>query len=244
MRVIARLGLLLALFILAGVATSSACSLAVVPLGTLVQESAAIVIGTISTTTPGVATLEVEQYLKGGDGEREIALLNHTLDLGPDCSRSLGAGERFAEGTRLLLFLEPNTSPAEARWQPSRLVVDDDAAWAIIDDQISVSQGGRSVPSPLEAVTSQIIDLAALAEPPVDLAQPAPPILVDPVVPPAPPPAKRRPPEPAPALPGEPAASPPSAFLTTTLPWALMVVGVVSGGLALWGWARSRREER
>ncbi len=242
MRVIARLGLLLALFSLAGVATSAACSLAVLPLGELVQESAAIVIGTISTTTPDVATLEVEQYLKGGDGEREIALLNHTLDLGPDCSRSLGAGERFAEGTRLLLFLEPNTFPAEASWQPSSLVVDDDAAWAIVDDQIGVSQGGRSVPSPLEPVASQIIDLAAQAEPPPDPAPPAPPILVDPFVPAPPPPAEQRPPEPALARPPEPASAP-SAFLTTTLPWALIGVGVVSGGLALWGWGRSRRPE-
>jgi hypothetical protein len=246
MRLIARLGLLTALFALAGVASAAACSLVPTTPGTLSQHASIIVVGTISAPTDDAATLEIEQYLKGGAGEREITLLNRWIDLGPDCSRSLGAGGRFAEGTRLLLFLEPNTFPVEADWQTDSLAMDAGAAWAIVDDQVSVSDSGRTVTTPLAEIISQVTAELGVDGTVVDPTPPPPPTLApgDQFIPP---PARAVPPPPGlPAPTPTPlaaAASAPSTALTTTLPWALIGIGVVSGGLALWGWARSRRAE-
>ena len=191
MRLFARLGLLLALFALAGVSGAAACSIVIPSFGTLVQESAVIAVGTIDVSTSNGATIDVEQYLKGA-GVSEITL----FDYDADCTRTLGSGDRFAEGTRLVLFLDPNTATGEARWQTSTLMMGEGAAWVIIDDQVYT---GSNSTMPLAEMTTQI-----MTELGVD-----------------------------------------GTLATPTLPapWALLALGVVFGGLALWGWARGRRAE-
>ncbi len=245
MRVIVRLGLLMVLLALVGVSSAAACDRAGPSLGTLSQQAAVIVVGTIGAPTSDVATVEVDQYLKGGGGEREMTLLNHQIDLAPDCSRSLGVGDRFVEGTRMLLFLEPNSFEHDALWQTSSLAIDEGPAWEIVGDQVSGVDGERSFSAPLTEIISQIAAAVAGSEPPVDPARPLPLATVapgDPFAPPLPPPGQF-PPEPT-ATPSAVAAdSVPNPRIATTLPWALIAIGIVSGGLALWGWARARRAE-
>jgi hypothetical protein len=221
-----------------GVARAAACSLALPTLESLAADSELVVIGTISGANEDRATLEVEQYLQGGDGAREISLVNHEFGIDAACNPELGAGSRWGDGTRLLAFLDPATFDLGAEWQDGAL---GGMGIIVINDDSIILPSGDLLP------LADAITRISAGAPAVDPAQP-------PGILPAPPPAKPAPgimpmpapgmiPVPDPTVAPEPEATAAGEAVATVMPWALLAVGAVSGLGALFGLLRSRRQQ-
>jgi hypothetical protein len=224
-----------------GVARAAGCNLVAQPtLESMANDTQVVVVATVSGAGEDTATLEVEQYLKGGDGAREISLVNHEFGIDPSCDPLIGPGARWSDGTRLLAFLNPATADLGADWQDG--VLGGMGIIVINDDSIILPSGELL---PLADALTRISGQA-----PADDPAQAPAIL------PAPPPGKPAPgikpmpapdqgliPVPQPTVAPEPEATAASETRAKVIPWVLLAVGAASGLGALVGLLRSRRQQ-
>jgi hypothetical protein len=223
-----------------GVARAAACSLVLPTLESLAADSQLVVIGTISGAGEDTATLEVEQYLQGGDGAREISLVNHEFSTDPACNPELGAGSRWGDGTRLLAFLDPATFDLGADWQDGAL---GGMGIIVINDDSIILPSGDLLPL-ADAITriSGRVPSGDAPMPPVEIPAP-PPGKPAPDIMPMPAPDQGLIPVPQPTVAPEPQATAASATRARVIPWVLLAVGVASGLGALVGLLRSRRQQ-
>lgn len=216
---------------------AAACSLALPTIESLADGAQLVVIGTVSDAGEDAATLEIEQYLKGGAGDREISLVNHEFGLGAACEPLLGPGSRWSDGTRVLAFLDPATFDLGADWQDGTL--GSVGIIAINDDTIILPSGDLlPLADAITRITGQPVGAEILPAPPA----PPPPAAPAPDIMPLPNPA-RLPVVPEPTVAPEPAAAAAGATRAAVIPWALLVIGLASGLGAIIGMLRSRRQE-
>jgi hypothetical protein len=224
-----------------GVARAAACSLVAQPnLESMANDTQVVVVATVSGAGEDTATLEVEQYLKGGDGAREISLVNHEFGIDPSCDPLIGPGARWGDGTRLLAFLNPATADLGADWQDGVL---GGMGIIVINDDSIILPSGDLLPlaDAITRITGRVpSDDAPM--PPVEIPAP-PPGKPAPGIMPMPAPDQGLIPVPEPTVAPDPAAAAASATRATVIPWALLAVGVVSGLGALVGLLRSRRQQ-
>ncbi len=226
---------------------AAACSMVFPTIEMQTEFAEIVVIGTVSKSEESVATVDVEQSLKG-TADQTITVLNRTLSINTDCTAVLSAddrGFRFGEGTRWLMFLKKADFDLGATWQESlptgigMIPITDDAI------QYPNQNGGKDTLS-LEDIRATVnATLATLPTPtPLDQNQ------IQPTAPPAPVQATVAPIEPA-VLPtptplgaklNPDAETTTASWTSTTLPWILLVIGVLSGLGALWGWRRERKQ--
>ena len=226
---------------------AAACSMVFPTIEMQTEFAEIVVIGTVSKSEESVATIEVTEYLKGSS-DNTITVLNRTLSINANCSVSLSAddqGFRFAKDTILLMFLKKSDFDLGATWQeamPTGLSI-----LPIRDDAIQFpNQNGGNDTLTLEDIRATVnATLATLPTPtPLDQNQ------IQPTAPPAPVQATVAPIEPA-VLPtptplgaklNPDAETTTASWTSTTLPWILLVIGVLSGLGALWGWRRERKQ--
>jgi hypothetical protein len=124
-----------------------------------------VVLGTITGTTDSVAILHVEEYWKGNQAETQLKINNHHFSTMDDCRLQLEQGGRFAVGSQLVVFLQPDEFNVGAEWRPTglaglyALAVVDGQVW-YVQEPLGTVQEVRSVvlgnALPLETVTRTI----------------------------------------------------------------------------------------
>lgn len=95
-----------------------ACSLALPSPEHYIDQAEIIAIGTLATVDHDIATLKVEEYLKGTSEKQDLNINNHSFDIDASCQESLGAGGRLPDGVRVLIFLQHDAFGV-AEWRPA-----------------------------------------------------------------------------------------------------------------------------
>ena len=232
-----------------GAGRAAACSLIPPTLESLADGTPLAVIGTISNAGEDIATIEVEQYLKGGEGAREISLLNHELTLSPSCQPELGAGSRWSDGTRVLAFLGPATFDLGADWQDGGpagmgiIVINDDMIILPSGDLLPLADAitritGQPADDAIILPTIPPMEQSALPMPALPMPERGGPISTMPLPRP-----DGIPVVPEPTVAPEVAALAAAQTRASAIPWVLLGVGIASGIGALLGMLRTRRQE-
>ncbi|GAA5526604.1 hypothetical protein [Herpetosiphon gulosus] len=224
------------------ISPAAACKMMEPTLDSVTQQSELVVVATVTKIEGSQATFSVEAPIKGSLPQNDLDVLNHQINNGADCQPSLGDGERFAEGSRWVLFLVPTTLDPDITWQTASF--GDYGALKVEQDQVSYTEQGTPQQIPLPDMVETLSNYASLN--PNELVDPLPGGAAAPAVEP------QILPAPAPELiDTDPNANPvaqvdvaptiaPTSAAPSWLPWVLVGVGVVAAIGALIGWQRSR----
>ncbi|MBM7841818.1 hypothetical protein [Herpetosiphon giganteus] len=207
----------------------AACSMIEPTLDSLTQQADLIVVATVSNIDGDQAFFTVDTPIKGSVTGEPLSVLNHIIGYDAGCKPELAEGNRFAEGSTWILFLNPNQLSASATWQTSNFY--DNGALKVEQDQVRYREQSREQTQPLTDLVSTLTNYSLAGGPtatvlPVDqTAEPK----VQPSI-------------------NMPTATPEAVLPVTettaeqasVLPWVLVGIGVLAGIGALIGWRRSR----
>jgi hypothetical protein len=138
----------------------SACSASFPTIQSMTAGSEVVAIGTLVNPTPDVITLKVEEHLKGGLQAPTLRLNNHFIGNDESCRQSLGEGNRFRGGDRVLVFLQRDEFKVGSDWRPTGLGAG--FVLRIANDQLSFGFGQLPLGSLPEA-KAQIATLVGAA---------------------------------------------------------------------------------
>jgi hypothetical protein len=225
-------GCLIILIVMLPATPAAACSMVEPTLDSLTQQADLVVVATVSNIEGNQAFFTIDTTIKGSVTSESLSVLNHTIDTDPSCKPELRAGNRFAEGSRWVLFLGPNQFDSPAVWQT--ISFGDYGALKVEQDQVSYREQSQEQTQALADVVSTLTNYSmagattATALPEGHTAEPDAPK-----------------PLPTPTLAVVPIANPPQTTLppvnqSSTMPWILVGIGVLAGVGALLGWRRSQ----
>ncbi|HEY1012168.1 MAG TPA: hypothetical protein VGE07_05630 [Herpetosiphonaceae bacterium] len=243
---------------------AAACS-GLPPTLELWAESATIAaIGTFKNGTEDAIELEVDEIFTPPPADLALTINNRQrIPTGAgDCGSVPGPGDRFKDGARVLIFLDPDDSGVAA-WKVSGLY--GEAVYEIIDDRLLapdaqgqiVEQTSEEARERIRSVLGQPLGESVRRTPLTTTPvlgidpPPAPPPLAEPPAPPLggypppPDPINAGPPTPAPTPAGAPAAAPKQQASVAGIPLTpliLLLIAVGGFGLSAWGMARQRGE--
>ncbi|MCA0353488.1 MAG: hypothetical protein LCH85_15955 [Chloroflexi bacterium] len=210
---------------------AAACSMIEPTLDSLTQQADLVVVATVSSIEGDQAFFTVDTAIKGSVASEPLSVLNHEIDTDPSCKPELRTGNRFAEGSKWVLFLGPNQFDSTAVWQT--ISFGDYGALNVEQDQVRYREHSQEQTQALADLVSTLTNYSmagvatATALPAGQTAEPnAPkpmPTATFDVVPIANPPQITEPP----------------ANQSSTMPWILVGIGVLAGVGTLIGWRRS-----
>ncbi len=237
------LGCLAACLALWQISPVAACKMMEPTLDSVTQQAELVVVATVTKIEGSQATFSVETSIKGSLPQNDLDVLNHQINNGADCQPTLGDGNRFAEGSRWVLFLVPTTLDPDITWQTASF--GDYGALKVEQDQVSYTEQGTPQLIPVADMVVTLTNFSGLnpnqlGEPMIG--NPA----IEPAIMPTPDPALV---EPMPNSNTNPAATVDAAPVATNsapswLPWVLVGVAVVAAIGALIGWRRSRSAQQ
>ena len=225
-------GCLIILIALLPATPAAACSMIEPTLDSLTQQADLVVVATVSSIEGDQAFFTVDTAIKGSIASEPLSVLNHEIDTDPSCKPELRAGNRFAEGSKWVLFLGPNQFDSIAVWQT--ISFGDYGALNVEQDQVRYREHSQEQTQALADLVSTLTNYSmagvatATALPAGQTAEPNAPK-----------------PMPTATFDVVPIANPaqttePSANQSSTMPWILVGIGVLAGVGALIGWRRSQ----
>lgn len=211
---------------------AAACSMIEPTLDSLTQQADLVVVATVSNIEGNQAFFTIDTSIKGSVASESLSVLNHAIDTDPSCKPELRAGNRFAEGSRWVLFLGPNQFDGPAVWQT--ISFGDYGALKVEQDQVRYREQSQEQTQALADLVSTLTNYSmagvatATALPAGQTAEPNAPK-----------------PMPTATIDVVPIANPaqttePPANQSSTMPWILVGIGVLAGVGALIGWRRSQ----
>lgn len=225
-------GCLIILIVLLPATPAAACSMIEPTLDSLTQQADLVIVATVSNIDGDQAFFTVDTAIKGSIASEPLSVINHTIDTDPSCRPELGAGNRFAEGSKWVLFLGPNQFDGSAVWQT--ISFGDYGALNVEQDQVRYREQSQEQTQALADLVSTLTNYS-MAGAATATALPAG-QTIEPIAPK---------PMPTATFDVAPIANPsqttePPVNQSSSMAWILVGIGVLAGVGALIGWRRSQ----